>query len=148
MRNRLVKAPRLGGLATIVTAAWAALACALVAEFAGWNIGGGKCAGSHRAGLSPATAPVGGGGGGSGNMGSSLSSSSANSSSDGPTWQDVDALILQPAMRHGRQVKQKGGVPANLQLLLIHMTNKNANLHGVPEGIGPAMFRWFAHAFT
>lgn len=41
-----------------------------------------------------------------------------------------------------------GAVPANLTLLLVHMTNHNANLHGVPAGIGPGLFRWFAYAHT
>jgi hypothetical protein len=74
--------------------------------------------------------------------------SAAPTGAQGPAWHEVDALLRARPARHGRQAKQAGGVPADLQLLLIHMTNKNANLHGVPEGIGPALFKWFAQAHT
>ncbi|PSC75274.1 cytochrome P450 [Micractinium conductrix] len=66
----------------------------------------------------------------------------------GPAWHEVDALLRRWPLRHGRQAKPAGAVPADLQLLLIHMTNKNAELHGVPVGIGPVLFRWFAFAHT
>lgn len=62
------------------------------------------------------------------------------------SWQQVDELMQQSSAVHGRQ--RKGGMPANWPALLAHMTNKNAQLHGVPEFMSEAVFKWFAAAHT
>jgi hypothetical protein len=58
----------------------------------------------------------------------------------------VAELLERPSQLYGRQVK--GGMPAEWPKLLSHMTNKNAGLHGVPEFMSQAVFRWFAAAYT
>ncbi|KAL4444048.1 hypothetical protein ABPG75_011785 [Micractinium tetrahymenae] len=126
-------------LSRVVAVAWAALACALVAEFSRSSWIHPHCAGS-------ASGPAGSGSGAAAANRTAAPPPAAPGT--GPGWQEVDALIQQGPARHGKQVKQPGGVPANLTLLLVHMTNHDANLHGVPAGIGPGLFRWFAHAHT
>lgn len=126
-------------LSHVVALAWAVLACALVAEFSRSSWRNPHCA-SSASGAAGASA--------GGAAAANRSSPPPAAPDAGPSWQDIDALIRQGPARHGRQAKMAGVVPANLTLLLVHMTNHNANLHGVPAGIGPGLFRWFAHAHT
>ncbi len=121
-------------LSHVVALAWAVLACALVVEFSRSSWSDPHCASSASG---PAFAAA-----------ANRTAAAPARPDTEPSWQQVDALIRQGPARHGRQTKQSGGVPANLTLLLVHMTNHNANLHGVPAGIGPGLFRWFAHAHT
>ncbi|KAI7846434.1 hypothetical protein COHA_000046 [Chlorella ohadii] len=89
-------------------------------------------------------AAAGGDGGGT----SSTSSSGGGSSSDRlpQSWQEVDALIQAPSPLHGPQ--QKGGLPNRWPVLLDHMTNKDADHHGLPFDMSEEMYDWFARART
>ena len=145
MRARALQ-PKAPTLARVVAAAWALLACALVAEFSGTLR---PCAGRGGVVAAP-LAPL---AGGTRSPSAPAASTTGNATTaaaalPGPAWHEVDALLRRWPLRHGRQAKPAGAVPADLQLLLIHMTNKNAELHGVPVGIGPVLFRWFAFAHT
>ncbi len=62
--------------------------------------------------------------------------------------QEVESLIRQPATLHG--VVQKGGLPANYSFMVAHLTDTDPNVReeGIPGTMGPAVMRWFAHAFT
>lgn len=61
-------------------------------------------------------------------------------------WRAVDALINAPSPLHGLQ--EKGGLPDHWGSLLDHMTNRDAERHGVPAVMSPAVFQWFAKAYT
>lgn len=61
-------------------------------------------------------------------------------------WRAVDALITAPSPLHGQQ--QKGGLPDRWGSLLEHMTNRDAERHGMPAVMSPAVFQWFARAHT
>lgn len=61
---------------------------------------------------------------------------------------EIESLIRQPATLHG--VVQKGGLPANYSFMVAHLTDTNPDVReeGIPATMGPALMRWFAHAYT
>ena len=144
--------------------AWAGLLCAVLAEFHGARTcstaaqlgqpGGGSS--TVAAAVNPLLEPDSGADDGSAgrvqpgeptrSLAEGSGSADAPGASNGLTWQQLDELIHQPAGLHGRL--KKGGMPADWPKLLAHMTNKNAQLHGVPEFMSQAVFRWFAAAYT
>lgn len=58
----------------------------------------------------------------------------------------IEQLLSQPSPLHGLQ--QKGGLPNRWPLLLDHMTNRDPSRHGLPQGMTPAVYDWFARAHT
>lgn len=62
--------------------------------------------------------------------------------------EEIQELIRQPASLFGRV--QKGGLPANYSFMMAHLTDTNPDVReeGIPATMGPAVMRWFAHAYT
>ena len=60
----------------------------------------------------------------------------------------IEAMIRAPVGLHG--AVQKGGLPANFPFVVAHLTDTNPNVReeGIPATMGPAIFRWFAQAYT
>jgi hypothetical protein len=63
-----------------------------------------------------------------------------------PAWERVAEALAQPSGLHGRQAK--GGMPADWRRLLTHMTNRRAELHGLPEAMTPELYRWLGEVYA